>query len=59
MNLWNVTKKDDVEINNNVVEKISSASECSSQYSSQRSAASDQQTESQSQVNCSLFQYLC
>ena len=39
--------KDDIEINNNVVEKTPSASECSSQSSSEWSAAS----ESQSQVN--------
>lgn len=59
MNLLNVTKKDDVEINNNVVvvlEKIPNASEYSSQSSSQWSTASEQQAESQSQVNCSLFQ---
>jgi len=42
-----------MEINNNVIEKGSSAAESSSQTSSDSSSATEQLTESESQVNCS------
>jgi len=47
-----------MEINNNVIEKIPSASECSSPSNSQWSSGSEQQTEFQSQVYCLIFHFL-
>jgi len=50
-----VSNEDGTEVNNNVMERMSNATESSSETSSQCSSTTDQQTDSQSQVYCSAL----